>query len=545
MDGRKVLELYDKMRVDRGNMENLWQDAIRYCLPYERRSWDEFGGNDTTPGKRRASPVCSLPVLYASRLAAALHNSAFPSNSYWFDFGFAGDDGKGDSELRRWCREARDKVHFRIRSGTNFYQESHTMVLGLVVLGTAGFYTYYKNGSLRFRYIPIHKNFYIARNSDGDIDMAAILHEYTAKEAVEEYGGAVSERVKSAMMRSYDGVEKFRYVQLIYPKTPFGEKWDAAKGGKPYGDVTVEQDTGRVVRRGGHRRFPFAVSRFMMASDDLYGRSPAMNAMSDIKSINVLRKNLLEASLRAIKPAVFINSLIGQPVSLASGALNRVPNFDPNSIWTFPQPTNFPVGNDLMVELRESLIQAFYIDVFQAVEQQDRMTATEVTERVRQKVEAIASVVSRLQREFSRSVVLRCLDLLIENGEIEPPPLSADMKNFDISFMSSLDAMIQQGVASQTMTFIMQATSVAQAVAANPDFDNVVDTDAVLRRLADCNMLPESFFRPRAETERRRAEAAEAAANATSAQSEALSAKAMLDYAKADQIAGGGSYNGI
>lgn len=541
MDGKKVLEIFDKMSIERGNMSSLWSDSVRYCMPYERSSYDEFGSNDTTPGKRRASPVCSYPVIYANRLASSLHNSVFPTNSYWADFDF-GDDR---SIVRDWCRKARDKVHFKLRSGTNFYQESHAMMHGLAVLGTSGFYTYYKRGKLHFRYIPVHKNFYIAKNSDGEIDMVAILHEYTAKEAIEEFGDAVSDRVKNALYQGVEGVDKFNFVQLVYPKRPYGEKYDLLKGEKPYGDVIVDKETGHVVREGGHTYFPFAVPRFYVASDDLYGRSPAMTAMSDIKSANMLRRNILEASLRAIKPAIFINSLVGAPISIASGAVNRIPNFDPNSIWTYPVPTDYPIGKDQMIELQEALIKAFYIDVFQAVDQQGTMTATEVTERVRQKVEAISSVVGRIQKEFAEPVIMQCLYLLIENGELEPPPVDVDWGMFNISYISGMDAMIQQGVAAQTMTFIMQAESVGQALANNPDIGNVINVDNLLVRLADCAMLPGNYIRSEDERNARREMQAAQAQGMQQAEADERQSVTMLNLAKADAVKKGQGYNGL
>lgn len=546
MDGKTVLQIYDKMTADRGNMNALWADAVRFCFPWEKTYYDSYGMNDTTPGKRRAQPVCSTPVLYAQRLGSSLHNSAFPQTEYWFDFSFKGVDIAMHSELREWCRRARDIVHQKIRQGTNFYQESHAMMLGLAVLGTAGFYTYYKNGQLRFRYIPINKNFYIARNSDGDIDMAAILHEYTAKEAIEEYGREnVGKDVQASLMQGVDNTRKYTYVQLVYPKTPFGEKFNPLKGGKPYGDITVERETGRVVKISGHIQFPFAVPRFVLASDELYGRSPAMNAIADIRAINALKKTILDAALRAIKPALFVSTLINKPISVEAGALNRIPNFDPNSVWTYPSPTSFPVGQQEMAELQESLKHAFYIDVFQAIDQQRDMTATEITERVRQKAEAVAPIVSRLQREFSGRVVMQCLNLLMEHGEIPPPPATAEGLYFDITYESSIDAMIRQGIASKTMTFLNQAAMLSQLKNTDLDFANVINTDKVLQKLGDCSMLPAEFFRKPEEIEARRQQQAEAASQQAEAASQQAETQAELNLAKAQAIKRGGGYNGL
>ncbi len=545
MDGNRVIEIFSGMKLARGNMPNLWNEVIRFCFPQEPGTYGEAGNNERQTGKRRTNPVCSYPVIYSQRLGSSLHNSAFPNNNYWFSFGFCGVDLNENFALKQWCRKARDIVHNKIRQGTNFYQESHAMMLGLATLGTAGFHTYYKRGRLFFRYIPIHKNFYIESNSDGEIDMACILHEWTAKEAIEEYGyDAVSDEVRNAMRSEYGKTRTFNYIQLVYPKISFGEKCDVFKGDKPYGDITVEENTRNVVKVGGHIHFPFAVPRFLLASDDVYGRSPAMNCMGAIRSVNALRKRVLDAALRALAPAVFINSLINKPISIEAGAINRIPNFDPNSIWTYPSPSNFPVGKDQMQELLEELKHGFFIDVFQAIDQQQYMTATEITERVRQKIEGIAPIVSRLQKEFSQQVVTQALNLLIEHGEVEPPPLEAEGLAFEISYISSIDAMMNQGVASSTMQFMLQAGQIAQAYQANPDLNNIINTEAVLKRLADCAMLPASYFRTPEEAQAMRENAARNAAELQQAQSESAESQAALNYARAEAISRG-NMNGV
>jgi len=536
VDGKKVLEIYQKMVSDRGNMGDLWKEVVHYCFPAERPEYSTFGGNTTTRGQRRTNPVCSYPVVFTQRLGSSIHSNAFPANDYWFDFAIIGEKGETSEESRVWCRQARDVVHRKIRQGTNFYQESHAMMVGLAAFGTAGFYTYYKAGRLHFRYIPIHKNFYIESNSDGEIDTVALLHEWTAKEAIEEYGAEnVGAQVLSAFKAGVDSGTRYSYVQLIYPKKVYGEAYSPKKGGKPYGDITVELDGGRVVKEEQLSGFPFAIPRFMVYSDDLYGRSPAMAAMPDIKAANALRKALLDASVRAVNPPMFINSLMGN-INTAAGAVNKIAGVDKNSVWTYPVPTDFPAGKELMADLLESLKQAFYIDVFQAIEQQKYMTATEVTERVRQKVESISPIVTRLQKEFSSRVVLRCLNLLIEHGDLEPPPSKVGGKNasLKVAYISSLDAMMQQGVAAKTMNFVNQLNLLGQTVTQLPDLATILNTDAIVQALGDANTLPSEFFRKKEEVEAiRQANAMQQQAIAQ-ADVESKQAASLADLAKAN-----------
>lgn len=532
MDGKKVLEIYDKMVSERGGMPDVWAECIRYCYPQEKASYSAFGGDTQINGWKRANPVCSYPVTFSQRLGSSIHSNAFPYNDFWFDFAIVGE-GSDDEALRDWCRKARDVCDRKIRQGTNFYQESHSLMIGLAVLGTAGFYTYYKNGGLHFRYIPIHKNLYIASNSDGEIDMVAILHQWTAKEAIDEYGrGKVGEAVIKAFDDSVGSGEKFSYIQLIYPKKTLGEKYSLRKGEKPYGDITVEQETGKVVAVSGHSGFPFAVPRFFVYSDDVYGRSPAMNAMADIRAANALRKNMLDASVRAIKPALFVDASLGN-ISSNAGALNVVNGMTKDSLWTFPQPQGFDQGEKLSEELKESLRQCFYIDVFQAIEQQKYMTATEINERVSQKVESISPIVSRIQKEFSSKVILRCLDLLIENGDIEPLPRAYSGGSLKVAYISRLDAMIQQGIAAKTMNFMNQLLTVGQTMQQLPDLSNLLNTDAIVQSLAESNTLPASYFRNGAEVEALRKEAADRMRQVEQANINQMNSRSLADLAKA------------
>lgn len=543
MTGEKVVDIYNRMVSEADGMSGIWKECIRYCHPQDRPSYSAFGGDTKTNGWRRTMPVCSYPVIFAQRLASSIHSNAFPASDYWFDFAIVGSDGSVDESKREWCRKARDITHQKIRQGTNFYQESHALINGLVCLGTAGFYTYYKAGSLHFRYIPVHKNFYVSTNPDGEVNMVAILHQWTAKEAIEEYGeNRVSEKVRTAFKTAQGTGQTYAFVQLIYPKSLYKEKYSLSKGGKPYGDVTVELESKEVVKVAQHGGFPFAVPRFEVYSDDTYGRCPAMAAMPEIKAVNALRKTLLDAGVRAIKPPLFINGLLGN-VNLESGAVNRSANFDKNSVWTYPTPTDFPVGKELMADILESLKSAFYIDVFQAIEQGKYMTATEVTARTRSKVDNLAPIITRIQKEFSSKVVLRSLELLIENGDIEPPPVSdnEDAPSYlKVAYISSLDAMVQQGIAAKTMGFVGQVSQIAQAVQMMPSLTDTLDVDAIIASLGDANMLPATYFRKPEDVEARRQAMAQQQQIINQSQADLAKSQSIANLAKAQRDGGEG-----
>ena len=54
----------------------------------------------------------------------------------------------------------------------------------------------------------------------------------------------------------------------------------------PFQSVYMEYETGHIISIGGFRELPDVVPRYLKASNEIYGRSPAMNSLPDVKVLN-------------------------------------------------------------------------------------------------------------------------------------------------------------------------------------------------------------------------------------------------------------------
>jgi hypothetical protein len=60
------------------------------------------------------------------------------------------------------------------------------------------------------------------------------------------------------------------------------------------------------LEEGGFRTWPFAIMRYMTASGEVYGRSPAWLAMSNIRTLNTMKRTTLAAAQKVADPPMLI-----------------------------------------------------------------------------------------------------------------------------------------------------------------------------------------------------------------------------------------------
>jgi hypothetical protein len=67
-------------------------------------------------------------------------------------------------------------------------------------------------------------------------------------------------------------------IHSVYPSTEYGNN--------KYVSCYVHEDSGFLLSEKGFKEFPYAVPRYLKSSNETYGRSPAMNALPDVKMLN-------------------------------------------------------------------------------------------------------------------------------------------------------------------------------------------------------------------------------------------------------------------
>ena len=116
-------------------------------------------------------------------------------------------------------------------------------------------------------------------------------------------------------------------VHVVVPRTDYNSDRVDAKG-KPWASYYICMDGQKQMgQEGGYTSFPYSIARYVTAPEEVYGRSPAMTALSDIKMLNEMSKTDMRAVHKLVDPPILLHDdgILGggaMTVNMRPGGLN-------------------------------------------------------------------------------------------------------------------------------------------------------------------------------------------------------------------------------
>jgi len=258
------------------------------------------------------------------------------------------------------------------------------------------------------------KSMCIAENSQGFVNEIYLLQQKTVRQVVEEYGntGKVSPKVLE-LYKEQKYEEKVDVLKIIEPKrADLTKKGIAAMRVRT---VHIDKTNKFLMRESGYADMPVFVSRMFKTKGEPYGRSSGMLALPDMLSLNVLSESILVATEKKLDPplGVLDNGRLGSgSINTSAGAINV---FDASGRIDGSGNPIFPLFtvDDLLQakehkeELKQSVMQAFFLDRLLDLNNQTQMTAYETSVRDRLRGEAMGSVFGREISEVNTPLIKR------------------------------------------------------------------------------------------------------------------------------------------
>ena len=265
-------------------------------------------------------------------------------------------------------------------------------------------------------------NCYIDEGKAGRVDTVALFYEWTAKRVIAEYGEEnVSSKVRELANKSNTS-EKVKILIMIRPRA-----MAKAKKGKlamPYESVHMEYADCHVLREDGFEELPIPVVRFRKLAYEKYGRSPGMNALADIKEMNILREAMITATEKTIYPplGVFNDGVVGG--GYVDTSPNAVSVFNPVGTSGNASPV-FQIGDtprlqdaeNRMTALIESISQHFHIDRLIDFNNDTQMTFGEAQIRNNVRLSSLQGLFARQITELFTPLIERSFNILWRRGE--------------------------------------------------------------------------------------------------------------------------------
>jgi hypothetical protein len=285
----------------------------------------------------------------------------------------------------------------------------------------------------------IFRNYHIAdiffeENVRGQVDVVFRRMYYTVRQAVQEFGVENLSKKLQDKFKKGKFSEKFEFVHAVYPRDDYNpNKIDAQ--GKRFEGKYIEIDTKKLVLKEPFELNPYFIGRFTKAPNELMGRSPATEFLPEIKMLNQMRKTFIEQAEYEANPAMLIEDdcVIGQPSTQAGANIYIRPGAPVPTPWK--KGTSSALTADVIADQRLIVRGGFFNDLFDALAQRRNMTATEVINRVEEKMVLLAPIISALQKELFDPIITRVLDLVADGKRLVSPPQDI---NIDVVYQGRL-----------------------------------------------------------------------------------------------------------
>jgi hypothetical protein len=509
MLAQDIIRQHEQMVSERGIWEQHWREIAERVLP--RNNW--FQATDKVEGEKRTEKVFDATAgLALDRFAAAMESMLTPRTQKWHKLKARNPELKDNDEVQEYLDEVTN-ILFQVRYSpkANFASQAHENYISLGAFGSGAILVDDIVG-YGIRYKSIHlSEIYFCENHAGVIDKVHRKFEMTARQAVQKFGiDKVPEKIKTALEKTPE--QKFEFIHCVKPNE------DIKSGrmnyeGMPFASYYLSIDGNQIVSRGGYKTFPYAISRYVTGPKEVYGRSPAMTVLPDIKMINEMSKTVIRAAHKIVDPPLLLQEDgVLQAFNTRPGALNYGGVDDQGRQTVVPLATGarVDIGMEMMEQRRKVINDAFLITLFQILVDAPNMTATEAMLRAQEKGALLAPTMGRQQSEMLGPMIERELDILARAGVLPPMPeaLAEYEGEIEIEYVSPLNRAqrAEEGVA-----IMRTLEAVAPLAQIDPGVMDIFKPDEIARELAEINGVPAKILRSKEEVAMIKEEQAQAA----------------------------------
>lgn len=484
-----ILEQQQRMQTQREHFEKVWQDIAERAAPRKA----EFGRRNaaqTVKGKQRTERMFdATPSLALDRFASAFHSLVTPRNQQWHKLKAVDDELNDNTDVQRYLDDVNRRL-FSARYAANFDNQVHECYYDAGAFGNMGLFIGERPGrGMLYRTVPIDQLFF-AENDSGVVDL---VHRYwwmPARAAYQKWGDKLPPHIKHAAEKTPEA--EFPFLHCVKPRTDLDVRRMDYRG-MEFASYYVSVDGRAILDEGGFKVFPYAVGRYAVTSGEIYGRSPLMTVLPDVKMLNEIERTTIQAAQLAVLPPILASrDGVLDAIRLTPAAINYggVDEQGRQLIQPMKFGENLPVSIEMADQKRRTIQDALWNTLFQIlIDNPTSMTATEAMLRAQEKGALLAPTASRTEAEFLNPMVARELQILEDAGQLPPRPEALQGAGFlEIEYTSPLERArrAEDGVA--ILRSVEQLAPLAQVL--GPAAYKRVNVDAASKVIFEVNGVP-------------------------------------------------------
>lgn len=472
----ELLQRWGSLKTERSSWYPHWQEITQYLLPRNGRYFRQ----DRDKGNRRNGNIYDNTATRALRtLGAGMMSGATSPSRPWFRLSTPDPSLNAYQPVKVWLDEVGQQMH-TVFQKSNTYGALHQIYEELGAFGTAASIILPDFNSVIHHYTLTCGEYCIATDWQGSVCTLYRVFEKQVSEIVKEFGYA---NCSSSVQSNYTNGNLDAWFPIMHAIEPRADRDPSKKDAKnmAWSSIYMELNgEAKFLRESGFKQFPGVAPRWAVAGGDIYGNSPGMEALGDIKQLQH----------EQLRKAMAIDYQSNPPVSVPTNLKNMDINRLPGGTTYYDQASGsqgiknlFEVNlridyllSDIQ-DVRQRINETFYKDLFLMISnmQDVRMTATEVATRQEEKMLMLGPVLERLDKELNYPLIETTFTYMVEAGMLPPPP--EEMQGMELNVeMESVLAQAQKAISTNSVDrFTGNLGVIAQL---KPDVLDKFDADA-------------------------------------------------------------------
>lgn len=532
MEVKRILQLQEKMESDRSTFESHWSEVAKYVHP----NANYFNSSAKTQGGKKNTEIFdSTAVVANNRFAASMSSLMTPANQIWHRLTSMLGKEETNQEIKEFYTQVNKLLFkFRYRAKAGFDAAMNETYLNEGAFGNGAIFVGYDPGQGPVYVASGLESMYWMLDQFRRISIVHRKYKATSQQLLADFG---IEALPKAVLKDLkkDGTTEHEIIHSVIPSGTFGDRLDQ----KDFSSKYIMISEAHVLSEGGFDSMPYSIGRYVVSSQEVYGRSVAMDALPDIKTLNTMSKTLLKAGQQVVNPPLLATEdTTVDGIKMFPGAVNYG-GLDINGRDTVkPMVTGsqIPLGLELEEQRRRSINDSFLVTLFQIMVEGPQMTATEVLQRAQEKGVLLGPVYSRMQAEFFGPMIEREIEILSKMGVLPeiPQALLDQDGEYEIQYQSPLSkaAMAEEGIA-----ILRTVEAIAPLAELDPKAARVLKAEDTIRELAEIYGLNPALLRSKDEMKALDAMSQEQEQQQQMLAAAPVAASAAKDLAQAQQAA--------
>lgn len=486
---KTILERNKILLGEKSNIDAYHQELANFALSRK--------ANLTTP--RLMGDRLQYNYLYdmtatraVKRAASGFHSNLTNPTTKWFGFTLE-DQNRMTRSLEIWFDDVAG-IMLQVLENTNLYNVLKEFYSQYLVFGTANILTMpHPRQRLTYQSIQL-QGLCLEENDIGLITGVYRNFSLTAQQAWMRWGAKAGKSVIELYKdKPYEKIDFLHYVGPRDKHDPY--KMDNLS--MPYESLWINKKDEHLIEESGFMENPYHIARFWKEGSEVFGYSPTMDVLADIKLMNAMVKTWLRRAMKEADP----------PFSVPDKGYISPYNFNPSALNIRKQDVgkgeieaigvgagNFSITEKLLDYIKRNIEEGLFNNVFQGFSDiTKQMTVPEVQKRIQEGMIMLGPVVNQCQYEGLTPLIQRSFRILLEDGIFPEPPEEFFGNDFKPVYESPLARAARESKLQNIDNLLLRAGNMAAII--GPQVLDPIKSDKILQDTARIlDVSPEYFL---------------------------------------------------